>query len=115
MEKKEFKSVNFRKWVKSTPAGALAWRLTVGFIGGIITFFGLLFLITPGPGIPVLLIGLGVLASEFAWASRAVQKAKAAANSANERAPFLKLKIVIPVALVISVFLALFLVYNATR
>jgi hypothetical protein len=115
VEKKEFKSVNFRKWVKSTPAGALAWRLAVGFIGGIITFFGLLFLITPGPGIPVLLIGLGVLASEFAWASSAVQKAKAAANSANERAPFLKLKIVIPVALVISVFLALFLIYNATR
>jgi hypothetical protein len=107
--------VNFRKWIKSTPAGALAWRLAVGFIGGIITFFGLLFLITPGPGIPILLIGLGVLASEFAWASRAVNKAKEAANSANERAPFLKLKIVIPVALVSSVFFALFLIYNATR
>jgi hypothetical protein len=96
--------MNLITWIKSTPAGKLAWRLVVGFFGGIITFIGLLFIITPGPGIAVLIIGLAILATEFAWAKRAVQKAREAATSASERAPFLKLKIIIPVGLVVSVF-----------
>ena len=96
--------MNFLTWNKSTPAGKLFWRLVVGFFGGLITFIGLLFIITPGPGIAVLIIGLAILATEFAWAKRAVEKAREAATTATERAPFLKLKIIIPLGLVFSVF-----------
>lgn len=96
--------MNLLTWIKSTPAGKLAWRLVVGFFGGLITFIGLLFIVTPGPGIAVLIIGLAILATEFAWAKRAVQKAREAATTASERAPFLKFKVIIPVGLVLSVF-----------
>lgn len=95
--------MNITTWIKSTPAGKLAWRLFIGFVGGIVTFIGVLFIVTPGPGIAVLIIGLAILASEFAWAKRAVEKAREAATSASERAPFLKLKVVIPLGLVLSV------------
>lgn len=96
--------MNLLNWIKSTPAGKLVWRLVVGFFGGLITFIGLLFIITPGPGIAVLIVGLAILASEFAWAKRAVEKAREAATTASEHAPFLKLKIIIPLGLVVSVF-----------
>lgn len=49
-----------------------AWRWTrrllLLVIGVPITLIGLVFLVTPGPGIPVLLAGLAILAIEFTWA-----------------------------------------------
>lgn len=94
--------MNVVSWIKSTSGGKLFWRLLIGFLGGIVTFLGLIFIITPGPGIAVLVIGLAILATEFAWAKRAVEKAKEAAAAAGERAPFLRMKTLIPVGLVLS-------------
>lgn len=99
-------------WVKSTTAGKLFWRLVIGFFGGIITAIGLLFLVTPGPGIAVLIVGLAILATEFAWAKRAVEKAREAATSASEKAPFLKMKIIIPIGLAISVFVIAYWIFT---
>lgn len=64
----------------------LLWRIGVGIIGGLITLIGVVALIGPGPGWLILFVGLGVLASEFAWAERALLKAKMAAIQAKERA-----------------------------
>lgn len=64
----------------------LLWRIGVGVIGGLITLIGVVALLGPGPGWLILFVGLGVLASEFAWAERALLKAKMAALSAKERA-----------------------------
>jgi hypothetical protein len=114
MEIEEPTTMKFRNWVKSSPAGALAWRLAVGFLGGLITFFGIIFLVTPGPGIPILVIGLGILASEFAWAKRAVEKAKESAKGASEKAPFLKLKWVIPISLVSALLVVGYWIYILT-
>jgi uncharacterized membrane protein YfcA len=36
---------------------------------------GLALLVLPGPGIPLVVVGLGLLALEFAWAERALAKA----------------------------------------
>ncbi|MGA0866699.1 MAG: PGPGW domain-containing protein [Candidatus Nanopelagicaceae bacterium] len=102
-------------WIKSTPAGKLAWRLVIAFFGGIVTAVGLLFIVTPGPGIAVLIVGLAILATEFAWAQRAVAKAREAATTASEKAPFLKLKFVIPVGLAVSVAAIAFWIYEAIR
>jgi uncharacterized protein (TIGR02611 family) len=115
MEKKEPSSMKLITWIKSTPAGKLAWRLVIGFFGGIVTALGLLFIVTPGPGIAVLIVGLAILATEFAWAQRAVAKAREAATSASDRAPFLKMKIVIPIGLAISVVAIAFWIYEAVK
>jgi hypothetical protein len=77
--------MNLRTWIRKTPAGRLAWRLIIGFIGGGITVFGAVLLVAPGPGVLVLLAGLGILATEFAWAGRLMMETKRMANKAAER------------------------------
>lgn len=75
-----------RKKVAANPATDLLWRIAVGVVGGAITFIGVVFLVTPGPGWLFIFVGLGVLASEFAWAERALLQAKVAALRAKEKA-----------------------------
>jgi Putative transmembrane protein (PGPGW) len=37
---------------------------------------GIVMIFTPGPGTPVILLGLGLLAAEFVWARRLVERVK---------------------------------------
>jgi hypothetical protein len=57
----------------------------IGVIGGLITIIGTIFLFAPGPGLLVLLAGLGILATEYAWAANAIRKTKSIAQSTSER------------------------------
>ena len=77
--------MNFRTWIKKTPAGRVFWRVFIGLIGGTITVLGSLALIGPGPGILIVLAGLGILATEFAWAGRVMMETKRIASRAAER------------------------------
>ncbi|GDX22217.1 hypothetical protein LBMAG09_01920 [Actinomycetes bacterium] len=77
--------MNLRSWIKKTSAGHLLWRVFIGVMGGGITIFGGFLLIAPGPGVLVLLAGLGILATEFAWAGQAMLKTKNLAKSAAEK------------------------------
>jgi uncharacterized protein (TIGR02611 family) len=52
-------------------------RAAVALAGSGLVAVGLLLLVLPGPGTPVLLGGLAVLATEFAWAERALGRATA--------------------------------------
>lgn len=51
-------------------------RVTVGIIGATILLFGIALLVLPGPAFLVIPLGLAVLATEFVWARRWVQKAR---------------------------------------
>jgi hypothetical protein len=77
--------MNFRTWIKKTPAGRVFWRVFIGLIGGTITVLGSIALIGPGPGILIVLAGLGILATEFAWAGRIMMRTKEMASKAAER------------------------------
>ena len=77
--------MNLRSFIKRTKAGQLIWRIFIGVLGGTITVLGAIALVAPGPGVLILLAGLGILASEFAWASRAVNKTKTMAQSAADK------------------------------
>jgi uncharacterized protein (TIGR02611 family) len=48
----------------------------IGFAGAgfLVLATGIVMLVTPGPGIPVIVLGLGMLALEFAWAERWLEK-----------------------------------------
>lgn len=48
----------------------VARRIVVSVIGGTLILLGAIMLVTPGPGTPTILAGLGVLALEFYWARR---------------------------------------------
>lgn len=54
-------------------------------IGGTIIFFGVLLLVLPGPGILVIIAGLAVLATEFAFAEKALSKIKKSVKKVGER------------------------------
>ena len=77
--------MNFRSWIKKTKAGRVLWRVIIGVIGGGITAAGAVALIGPGPGVLILLAGLGILATEFAWAGRVMMRTKEIAAKAAER------------------------------
>lgn len=78
--------MNLRTWVKKTPAGRLFWRVIIGVLGGGVTVIGGIALIGPGPGVLIVLAGLGILATEFAWAGEAMMHTKRIANQAAHRA-----------------------------
>lgn len=51
----------------------LRW-VVVATVGGTFICLGLIFMVLPGPGIPLVLAGFVILASEFAWAEVVVQR-----------------------------------------
>lgn len=77
--------MNLRAFVKRTKAGNLIWRIFIGVLGGTVTVLGAIALVAPGPGVLILLAGLGILATEFAWASRAMSKTKSIAQTAADK------------------------------
>lgn len=66
------------------PMTDTAWRLTVFIVGVALLLAGVVFLVFPGPGWACIFLGLAVLASEFAWANRAMHPMKRAAARAGE-------------------------------
>ena len=50
-------------------------RLAVAVVGSVFLLGGLAMIVLPGPGVIVSLIGLAILATEFAWAERALDHA----------------------------------------
>ncbi len=100
----------FRAKAKTTAAGEMAWRIGVAILGGTITVLGAIFLITPGPGWLVIFAGLGILASEFAWAERALIKTKMVALQAAQRAlPPGKRRLYLSIAVIALVVLGIVL------
>ena len=76
----------FRANVKRSKSGSLIWRVAVGVIGGLVTVLGAIALVAPGPGWLIIFAGLGILASECAWADRALIKTKMLAIKTAQRA-----------------------------
>lgn len=77
--------MKFRTWIKKTKVGRIVWRVIIGTLGGGITAAGGVALIGPGPGILILLAGLGILATEFAWAGQVMMHTKRIAAKAAAR------------------------------
>jgi uncharacterized protein (TIGR02611 family) len=57
-----------RSWVYARPGGAQTWRVGVAVTGLVVIIVGIVLLALPGPGWLVVFAGLGIWATEFAWA-----------------------------------------------
>jgi uncharacterized protein (TIGR02611 family) len=77
--------MKIRTWFKKTTIGRVVWRVIIGAIGGLVTVFGAIALVGPGPGILILLAGLGILATEFAWAARVMVRTRTYAQKAADK------------------------------
>lgn len=60
-------------------------RIAVSIVGGFLVLAGLAFLVLPGPGLVLIIAGLGVLATEYVWAQRALNYAKDKAKQASDK------------------------------
>jgi uncharacterized protein (TIGR02611 family) len=67
------------------------YRVAFAAVGFIVLLAGIVMLVTPGPGIPVIILGLGMLALEFSWAERwlerLLEKAEAAVEQVAQGSP----------------------------
>ncbi len=61
-------------------------KIIVTVIGGLLVVAGLVMMPLPGPGIVVVVAGIGVLAAEYAWARRALSATKEKAEEAQQEA-----------------------------
>ncbi len=58
-----------------------AKRLIKIIIGFTVILFGLIMLVTPGPGIVAIVLGLAILGTEFVWAKRLMKRFEKEANN----------------------------------
>ena len=58
------------------------YRIGFAATGFVVLTAGIVMLVTPGPGIPVLILGLAMLALEFAWAERWLERIAVKAEQA---------------------------------
>lgn len=63
-----------------------SFRLTVATVGFTVMALGAVMLVTPGPGLLVIIAGLAILAHEFTWAQRALEQARERAARARDAA-----------------------------
>lgn len=62
-----------------------ARKIVIGIVGATVILLGIAMLVLPGPGLVTMLIGLTILAAEFAWARRWLKHARDFAGDAARR------------------------------
>lgn len=60
-------------------------RLVVGVVGGTVLLIGIIMIVTPGPAVVVIPMGLAILATEFLWARTLLVKVKERIQRIAER------------------------------
>jgi uncharacterized protein (TIGR02611 family) len=86
-------------------------RVLIGVAGGFVTLIGVVALVAPGPGWLIIFTGLGILATEFAWAARALTKARGIASRAASSARIKKEHQLILLAVGTFIALVLLVIY----
>ena len=71
-------ATGWRAALRRTPGGALLLKAMVFVLGLAFVVLGLVLIVAPGPlTIPPILLGLWIWSTEFAWADRQLERAKA--------------------------------------
>jgi uncharacterized protein (TIGR02611 family) len=70
----------FLRWI-----GRSCRRIAVTVVGMVLLVAGVIMLVTPGPGWLVIIAGLTVMRTEYAWARKALDAAKRRAIQAKDR------------------------------
>jgi uncharacterized protein (TIGR02611 family) len=70
----------------SHPVLAVTTKIVVTLVGGLVLLAGVIMIFTPGQGILAIVLGLAILATEYAWAERWLRKARDKAAEAKRRA-----------------------------
>jgi len=65
----------------------IAKRIVVAVVGGTVTLIGIALIVLPGPAFVIIPIGLSILATEFVWAKRFLQKAREMTTRLTSKSP----------------------------
>ena len=60
-----------------------ARRIVIGVVGATVLLIGVVMLVTPGPGLIVIPLGLAILSIEFAWARYWLRRVREGISSMN--------------------------------
>jgi uncharacterized protein (TIGR02611 family) len=60
----------WREWLRGRQVTNVAYRVAVAAVGLAVLAAGILAIPYPGPGAAIVIVGLGILATEFSWARR---------------------------------------------
>jgi Putative transmembrane protein (PGPGW) len=74
-------------WAAFKAVAAPLRKFIIALIGGTVLLIGIALIVLPGPAFIVIPLGLAILATEFAWARRAVTKTRAMVAKARGRQP----------------------------
>jgi uncharacterized protein (TIGR02611 family) len=77
-------------------------RIAITIVGFAVLIAGVIMMVTPGPGVVAILAGLAILASEYAWAERALDKAKQGGKVVVDQATASPARIVLSVLLTLG-------------
>lgn len=61
-----------------------ARRIVITVVGATVVLLGLVMLVTPGPGLVVIPVGLAILSIEFAWARHWLKKIRESISRAGQ-------------------------------
>ncbi len=64
----------------------IARRIVIGVVGGTLVIIGAVMIVTPGPALVVIPVGLAILSIEFAWARHWLRKLRQSISSQNSQA-----------------------------
>lgn len=66
----------WRRKVRGHPVWGTPYRIAVGVIGTVVVIIGLITVPLPGQGWLTVLLGVAILATEFAWAERLLERGR---------------------------------------
>jgi uncharacterized protein (TIGR02611 family) len=90
----------FRQIVRTI--GRSGKRIAVTVVGLVALIAGAIMMVTPGPGVLVIVAGLAILATEWAWAERLLDKAKQSGKVVLDQATASPARIVLSVLLTLG-------------
>ena len=64
----------------------IARRIVIGVVGGTLVLIGAVMIVTPGPALVVIPVGLAILSIEFAWARHWLRKLRQSISNQNAEA-----------------------------
>ncbi|RZU49205.1 uncharacterized protein (TIGR02611 family) [Krasilnikovia cinnamomea] len=62
--------------IRANPSGRVALKVGIGVVGGLVVALGVVLIPFPGPGWAIVILGLAILALEFAWAQHVLEFTK---------------------------------------
>lgn len=78
--------LRLRHWARQRRTTHVVWQAAVLLLGVGLILAGVVMLVLPGPGWGAIILGLVVLASEYAWAHRLLQPVRRWASAAARKA-----------------------------